>query len=459
VYFDNLQVVHNRSALMEETHYYPWGLTMAGISSKAASVLQNKFQFLGKELQSAEFYDGSGLDMYDLSARFYDPQTGRFGQIDPLAEYMRRWSPYTYAFDNPVRFTDVDGMAPADTTGGDTFLNKDGSVQVKELETVTVTAEKSSSASGWFHGFLDVVGMIDPTGIADGLNAVMYLAEGNYKDAALSAIGMIPLGDIAKGLKWADEAEEVVEGIVKYEDEAVEVAEKNLVSHTKVPCGCFLAGTLVLTDSSYKPIEKIKPGDSVWAYNDTTHTFALKQVVRLYQYVRDTVYQVHVGNEAINTTGDHPFFIGGRWLRVGDLHTGDSIITYKGHKIVISAINIVVKRTIVYNFEVADFHTYYVSAIGVLVHNAGPCKPKHLLPFVDKTGKMHDDLPKLEELQEYSHDALKMYMGELKKSVKARIKATIKHGPTSTRMQNRSHGQRQMQEQQLIKTIEKILKK
>ncbi|THU39222.1 hypothetical protein FAM09_11955 [Niastella caeni] len=379
VFFDNMQVIHTRGPLLEETHYYPWGLTMAGISSKAANTLENKLQFLGKEKQSAEFTDGSGLDMYDLSARFYDAQIGRFGQIDPLADYMRRWSPYVYGYDNPARFTDRDGMSPQDSTKpNDVYLNPDGTTQVKELETVTVTASKksSSSGSGWFHGFLDVVGMIDPTGIADGLNAVIYLAEGNYKDAALSAIGMLPLGDLAKGLKYVDEAEEVVEGIVKYEDEAVEIAEKNFVAHGKVPCGCFLAGTLVLSDSSYKPIELIKPGDKVWAYNDTTHTFGLKTVVRVFEYVRDTVYRLHIGNELINTTSDHPFFIGGRWLKVTQLNVGDSVTTYKGNKVIISAIDIVVQRTKVHNFEVADYHTYYVSAQQVLVHNSGPCDVK-----------------------------------------------------------------------------------
>jgi RHS repeat-associated protein len=89
--------------VQQQDDYYPFGLEI----NRSVLSPKNEYLYNKKELQE-EFQE------YDYGARFYDPVIARWNTIDPLAEKSRRWSPYNYVENNPIRLTDLDGMAAVD---------------------------------------------------------------------------------------------------------------------------------------------------------------------------------------------------------------------------------------------------------------------------------------------------------------------------------------------------------
>ena len=102
VYFDNLQVIDTRGPILEETHYYPTGLAMAGISDRAWNKQSNFMHYQGMELQGQEFGDGTSLDEYDFAARYYDQQLGVWHNQDPAAQFASPYLAMAYSWPNGV---------------------------------------------------------------------------------------------------------------------------------------------------------------------------------------------------------------------------------------------------------------------------------------------------------------------------------------------------------------------
>ncbi|WP_317167756.1 RHS repeat-associated core domain-containing protein, partial [Chryseobacterium sp. Tr-659] len=138
-----LSYFHNGSGIevLEENNYYPFGLKHEGYNPLAGNPMY-QYKYNGKELQES--------GMYDYGARMYMPDLGRWGVIDPLAETSRRWSTYTYAYNNPIRFIDPDGRQAEDkikifnngtiertkdNNAYDTITNEDESKSIKIART------------------------------------------------------------------------------------------------------------------------------------------------------------------------------------------------------------------------------------------------------------------------------------------------------------------------------------
>ncbi|MCK4259682.1 MAG: hypothetical protein KAX49_11930, partial [Halanaerobiales bacterium] len=181
-----------------------------------------------------------------------------------------------------------------------------------------------------------------------------------------------------------------------------------------VPNICFTEETLVSTKKGFKQIKGIKIGDEVYSENVDTGEKGLKKVKNI--FINDSYILLHISFEdtEIKTTLPHPFYVVGKgWIEAKDLIVGDKLKLISGEEVEIKDIKKekLEKPVKVYNFEVEDWHTYYVSEYAVLVHNTGsnPCaevagefvEGTKLLPSegnignydeLIKTGKRGDDI-------------------------------------------------------------------
>lgn len=93
----------------DTNNYYPFGLSFVDLSSNqfsfySPSTSYKNYKYNGKELQET--------GMYDYGARFYMPDIGRWGVVDPAAEYFPDITPYAYVVNDPIGFIDNDGEMP-----------------------------------------------------------------------------------------------------------------------------------------------------------------------------------------------------------------------------------------------------------------------------------------------------------------------------------------------------------
>ncbi|MEK3789134.1 polymorphic toxin-type HINT domain-containing protein [Paenibacillus sp. FSL K6-1230] len=288
--------------------------------------------------------DANGL--YHMRARYYSPDIKRFINRDVVTGTIsdtQTLNRYAYVNGNPISYIDPFGLSRDGDSlmlrGGDMLLDLvPGVGALKGFQQAftgvnLVTGEKLSVGQRWMEGIGSTIGLIPIPGSK---------AIGKY-----GVEGAVALGKKAKG--WFG---------------------KGNIPKVITECNCFSAGTKVLTDDGEKPIENIQVGDKVLAKSDETGEVAYKEVVGLFQKQADEIYYVHIGDEIIEVTGEHPFWLDGRgWTYVKDLKVGDLLLSSDGTKLAIDKIEKESREATVYNFEVEDYHSYFVSNLGIWVHN------------------------------------------------------------------------------------------
>lgn len=241
-------------------------------------------------------------------------------------------------------------------------------------------------------------------------------------DRALSAAGLVPGGKLLKhakkgveavaAIKKADKVADTAKAVTKAAD-STRAADKAVTAAKKTDDaggaatsmrktsdsnaaqgigGCFIAGTLISTETGMVPIEMVKTGDTVKAYDLELEVWETREVVEVftYQYSGD-LFEIHTNGETISATSEHPFFVLGRaddeelpsgikytdektsdhgvWLPASELQTGDQLLTTNGSILTISQINASEVNIPVFNFHVRELHNYAVGSSGILVHN------------------------------------------------------------------------------------------
>lgn len=282
--------------------------------------------------------------LYHYKARAYSPWLGRFLQTDPIG-YDDGLNWYAYVGDDPLNATDPTGMDEKEERPKEKPTLVDEIVvkgkRVREwLDQPTTRIHCGPGCSFFGPSVFPPVTVTETNGEAlYGLvEEVLILMPGKARTARVRARG------------------------------------------GRIPCNCFEAGTPVAVEGGFKPIEKIVVGDKVLSRSDETGETAFKSVVELIPGRERSIWEVtvevkvatgEVKREVIRTTEEHPFRTQrGKWIEASKLAVGDEVATAEGGAVTILQVQKTTRVAPTYNFEVNDFHTYFVGNLEVWVHNS-----------------------------------------------------------------------------------------
>ena len=332
--------------------YDTWGNPLATTGSLADDIgTYNPLRYRGY------VYDQE-TGFYYLQSRYYNPEIGRFINADDVSNLGAEDSIvglniFAYCSNNPAnRF---DGSGNASLPNWAKIAIGVGIIAAA----AAVTIATGGAAAG------TVVAAVHCVAHGALVGAVTQGAIGAVSGAASGAI----THRLTTG-SWEGAANAAVDGAATgFMTGTITGAISGAVSSPY----CFVAGTTVLTAAGTAAIETIQKGDMVWAWDEETGDMALKEVVETYINETDELIHVHVNGEEIITTPSHPFYSPVKgWTSAVHLRAGDILVLVNGEYVVVEKVQheILEVPILVYNFQVEDYHTYYVSDTGVLVHNS-----------------------------------------------------------------------------------------
>jgi hypothetical protein len=361
--------------------------------------------------------DSNGL--LHMRARFYNPEIKRFINIDPIRDGLN-W--YAYANGNPISLADPFGLSPAlrwDTLGH-SILSVLGTIPVVGFVFDVANAVWYFSKGETFNGVCSLISAIPGVGSLAGRGMKAFNICSKYTGMVVQGSRIIGnLGRFAVGTnriatvvfdnleRYIINGEPFSIGQLLIDTATITlsvVAVKGSLDGLKdsiagfnfaVEHGiCFVAGTLITTADGFTPIEEIQVGDLVWASNPETGETDLKPVVNTFINKAYHLIHITVDGQEISTTSEHPFWVPQKgWIPAIALRAGDELLLLCGRIVIIEIIQheILENPITVYNFEVEDFHTYFVTEIAVLVHNTCETKASDINPNLKDMSTMTED--------------------------------------------------------------------